>query len=215
MTPCTVCAVLPLASLVSCIVSADGSHWRLCTRFNPQSVHNDSGQVSRLAAAHTRLSKGVVHVPFHEACLASTALYRAWWLHLVGTRSLALDRPDNGRVCSWGLHESQSAVSVLLRPFHMHAGLIGAGTNNARLAGMLRGLSSYYYKEPTLLFLVRAAQGLVHMGKGLLNLAPKHSNGNLISGERACLNPTFRIRTGLVLIAPVQVSGVTHRAAAA
>lgn len=25
-------------------------------------------------------------------------------------------------------------------------GLIGAGTNNARLAGMLRQLSSYYYK---------------------------------------------------------------------
>lgn len=50
---------------------------------------------------------------------------------------------------------------------------------------MLRGLSSYYYKEPTLLFLVRVAQGLVHMGKGLLNLVPKHSNSNLISGERA------------------------------
>ena len=63
-----------------------------------------------------------------------------------------------------------------------HAGLIGAGTNNARLAGMLRGLSSYYYKEPTLLFLVRVAQGLVHMGKGLLNLAPKHADGNLLSG---------------------------------
>ena len=62
------------------------------------------------------------------------------------------------------------------------AGIIGAGTNNARLAGMLRGLSSYYYKEPTLLFLVRMAQGLVHMGKGLLNLAPKHMEGSLISG---------------------------------
>ena len=64
----------------------------------------------------------------------------------------------------------------------LHAGLIGAGTNNARLAGMLRGLSSYYYKEPTLLFLVRVAQGLVHMGKGLLNLAPKHADGSLLSG---------------------------------
>ena len=47
---------------------------------------------------------------------------------------------------------------------------------------MLRGLSSYYYKEPTLLFLVRMSQGLVHMGKGLLNLAPKHADGTLISG---------------------------------
>ena len=33
-------------------------------------------------------------------------------------------------------------------------GIVGAGTNNARLAGMLRNLSSYYYKEPTLLYLV-------------------------------------------------------------
>ncbi|KAI8024630.1 hypothetical protein LOK49_LG02G03310 [Camellia lanceoleosa] len=31
-------------------------------------------------------------------------------------------------------------------------GLIGAGTNNARIAGMLRNLSSYYYKEASLLF---------------------------------------------------------------
>ena len=63
------------------------------------------------------------------------------------------------------------------------AGIIGAGTNNARLAGLLRGLASYYYKEPTLLFLVRAAQGLVHAGKGLLNLAPTHTDGHLVSGE--------------------------------
>ena len=64
-------------------------------------------------------------------------------------------------------------------------GLIGAGTNNARLAGLLRGLSSYYYKEPTALFLVRVAQGLVHMGKGLLTMAPQHSDGQLISGRAA------------------------------
>jgi hypothetical protein len=37
-------------------------------------------------------------------------------------------------------------------------GLIGGGTNNARIAGMLRNLSSYYYKEPNLLFTVRIAQ---------------------------------------------------------
>ena len=62
------------------------------------------------------------------------------------------------------------------------AGIIGAGTNNARLAGMLRALSSYYYKEPTMLFLVRVAQGLVHMGKGLLTLNPYHTDGQLLSG---------------------------------
>lgn len=35
-------------------------------------------------------------------------------------------------------------------------GLIGAGTNNARIAGMLRNLSSYYYKDASLLFCVGA-----------------------------------------------------------
>ena len=44
-------------------------------------------------------------------------------------------------------------------------GIVGAGTNNARLATQLRQLSSYYYKDPSLLFLVRIAQGLVHLGK--------------------------------------------------
>ncbi|KAE9457681.1 hypothetical protein C3L33_10407, partial [Rhododendron williamsianum] len=62
-------------------------------------------------------------------------------------------------------------------------GLIGAGTNNARIAGMLRNLSSYYYKEASLLFCVRIAQGLVHMGKGLMTLGPYHS-------ERFLLSPT-------------------------
>lgn len=60
-------------------------------------------------------------------------------------------------------------------------GLMGAGTNNARLAGMLRGLSSYYYKEPSMLFLVKVAQGLVHMGKGLLGINPFHTDRQLLS----------------------------------
>lgn len=37
-------------------------------------------------------------------------------------------------------------------------GIVGAGTNNARLAQMLRGLSSYYNKEAETLFMVRIAQ---------------------------------------------------------
>lgn len=61
-------------------------------------------------------------------------------------------------------------------------GFIGAGTNNARLAGILRNLASYYYKEPTLLFLVRIAQGLVHMGKGLISITPYHTDKQLLSG---------------------------------
>jgi 26S proteasome regulatory subunit N1 len=52
---------------------------------------------------------------------------------------------------------------------------------------MLRNLSAYYYKEPVMLFLVRTAQGLVHMGKGLLSITPYHTDRQLLSGEaHAC-----------------------------
>ena len=55
-------------------------------------------------------------------------------------------------------------------------GLIGAGTNNSRLAGNLRYLASYYATNPDQLFVVRIAQGFVHMGKGLLGINPMHSD---------------------------------------
>ena len=37
-------------------------------------------------------------------------------------------------------------------------GLIGAGTNNSRVAGLLRQLSAYYAKDQNHLFMVRIAQ---------------------------------------------------------
>lgn len=61
-------------------------------------------------------------------------------------------------------------------------GILGAGTNHARLAGLLRNLASYHHREPTLLYLVRVSQGLVHAGKGLLSLSPYHSDRQLLSG---------------------------------
>ncbi|KAJ7254468.1 putative proteasome 26S subunit, non-ATPase, 2 [Mycena rebaudengoi] len=60
-------------------------------------------------------------------------------------------------------------------------GLVSAGTNNARLAQMLRQLAGYYYKEPDCLFMVRVAQGLVHMGKGTIWLNPFFSDRNIMS----------------------------------
>jgi 26S proteasome regulatory subunit N1 len=60
-------------------------------------------------------------------------------------------------------------------------GLIGAGTNNSRLAGNLRYLAAYYASNAEQLFVVRIAQGLVHMGKGLLGLNPLHSDKFLFS----------------------------------
>ncbi|XP_048580895.1 26S proteasome non-ATPase regulatory subunit 2 isoform X1 [Nematostella vectensis] len=59
-------------------------------------------------------------------------------------------------------------------------GIVGAGTNNARLAGMLRQLAMYYHKDANNLFMVRLAQGLVHMGKGTLTVGPYHSDRSLL-----------------------------------
>lgn len=60
-------------------------------------------------------------------------------------------------------------------------GLVGAGTNNARLAAMLRQLAQYHAKDPNNLFMVRIAQGLAHLGKGTLTLSPYHSDRQLLS----------------------------------
>lgn len=60
-------------------------------------------------------------------------------------------------------------------------GLVGAGTNNARLAQMLRQLAGYYHKEPDCLFMVRIAQGLVHMGKGTITINPFFSDRAIMS----------------------------------
>ncbi|KAF8624967.1 hypothetical protein AX15_005608 [Amanita polypyramis BW_CC] len=60
-------------------------------------------------------------------------------------------------------------------------GLVGAGTNNARLAQMLRQLAGYYYKEPDCLFMVRIAQGLVHMGKGTIGINPFFCDRSIMS----------------------------------
>lgn len=46
---------------------------------------------------------------------------------------------------------------------------------------MLRNLSSYYYKDQTTLFLVRIAQGLIYMGKGLMTINPYHTDRQLMS----------------------------------
>ncbi|GAA5826816.1 hypothetical protein JCM11251_002904 [Rhodosporidiobolus azoricus] len=65
-------------------------------------------------------------------------------------------------------------------------GLVGAGTNNAKLAQMLRQLASYYYKEPDCLFMVRIAQGLTHMGKGTIGVNPFHTDRSLMSPVAVC-----------------------------
>ena len=60
-------------------------------------------------------------------------------------------------------------------------GLVGAGTNNARLGQLLRQLASYYHRDQNSLFMVRIAQGLLHMGKGTMTLNPFHSDRQIMS----------------------------------
>lgn len=60
-------------------------------------------------------------------------------------------------------------------------GLLGAGTNNARLAQLLRQLASYYHRDQNTLFMVRIAQGLLHMGKGTLTINPFHTDRQVLS----------------------------------
>lgn len=60
-------------------------------------------------------------------------------------------------------------------------GLLGAGTNNARLAQLLRQLASYYHRDQEALFMVRIAQGLLHMGKGTMTLSPFHTDRQILS----------------------------------
>ena len=60
-------------------------------------------------------------------------------------------------------------------------GLLGAGTNNARLAQLLRQLASYYHRDQNSLFMVRIAQGLLHMGKGTMSISPFHTDRQIIS----------------------------------
>jgi len=59
-------------------------------------------------------------------------------------------------------------------------GIVGAGTNNARLAAMLRQLAVYHGKDTNNLFMVRLAQGLTHLGKGTMTLNPYHSDRMLL-----------------------------------
>jgi 26S proteasome regulatory subunit N1 len=73
-------------------------------------------------------------------------------------------------------NDSEVAISAI---FAM--GLVGAGTNNARLAQMLRQLASFYHKDASSLFMVRIAQGLLHMAKGTMTLNPFHTDRQIMS----------------------------------
>lgn len=66
-------------------------------------------------------------------------------------------------------------------PALLSLGLVGAGTNNSRLASNLRSISAYHNKDKELHFMTKIAQGLIYSGKGLLSLKPTSSNDFLIN----------------------------------
>merc|ERR1712072_1202952 len=82
-------------------------------------------------------------------------------------------------------------------------GLVSAGTNNARIASILRQLATFYQKEPNHLFVVQIAQGFCHMGKGLLTLSPAFSDRLLhsnvaLAGILVVLNACTDIKNTLL-----------------
>eukprot|EP00127_Corallochytrium_limacisporum_P007277 Clim_evm18s246 gene=Clim_evmTU18s246 len=75
-------------------------------------------------------------------------------------------------------HEHDSEVS---HNAIVAMGMVGAGTNNSRVATLLRQLALFYAKDKDNLFAVRLAQGLLHMGKGTMSISPYHTDRQLLS----------------------------------
>ena len=73
-------------------------------------------------------------------------------------------------------HDHEVSLNAILG-----LGLISAGCNNSRVSNTLRQLADFYSKETSHLYIVRLAQGLNAMGKGLLTLSPFHSDRLLLS----------------------------------
>lgn len=93
---------------------------------------------------------------------------------------LSTSNPQLGILDTLSKYSHDNDLAVALNAIFA-MGLVGAGTNNARLAQMLRQLAGYYSKEPDCLFMVRVAQGLVHMGKGTIGLNPFWSDRQIMS----------------------------------
>lgn len=70
-------------------------------------------------------------------------------------------------------HDSDHAVAI---NSILALGLVAAGSNNSRIGNLLRQLADFYGKDAQALYVVRLAQGLNALGKGLLTLSPLHSD---------------------------------------
>ncbi|KAL3112579.1 hypothetical protein niasHT_018590 [Heterodera trifolii] len=59
-------------------------------------------------------------------------------------------------------------------------GLVGAGTNNARILAILRQLASFHSRDQNTMMLLRITHGLMHLSKGTQTLNPFHSDRQLM-----------------------------------
>lgn len=103
---------------------------------------------------------------------------------------LNVSNPDVAVIDTLGRLSHDTDEQVVMSAL-ISLGIVGAGTNNARLAGLLRNLSMYYCKDASMLFLVRISQGLVHSGKGLMTLNPYSAS------SKAMLRPAM---AGLLIV---------------
>lgn len=60
-------------------------------------------------------------------------------------------------------------------------GIVSAGTNNSRVATLLRSLGSYYDNENNYQYVIRVSLGILHAGKGLVGVNPFYSDDFLYS----------------------------------
>jgi 26S proteasome regulatory subunit N1 len=60
-------------------------------------------------------------------------------------------------------------------------GIVGAGSNNSRIANLLRSLAGYYESENDYIYIIKIALGILHAGKGLVGISPFYSDGFLYS----------------------------------
>lgn len=80
------------------------------------------------------------------------------------------------------------------------------GTNNARVAQLLRHLASYYQKDSATIQIVRLSQGLLHMGKGTMTLNPYHMNRQLL-----CPPAIAALMTVMIAMTDVKTSTLFSR----
>jgi 26S proteasome regulatory subunit N1 len=81
---------------------------------------------------------------------------------------------------SLNIGETNCVMSTLLS-----LGIIGAGSLNNRIIRILDQQYSFYYKDHKVLSVLKMAQGLVSMGKGLVTLSPLYYDKSMLAPRNA------------------------------